>query len=305
VLTIRVKNLGPVQLTGVAFTDAMPASLVITSAGDIQSVGCGVNALGPKETSNISLTGGTIAANSTCIITVTVQGLAPGAIVNTTSTATGLAGAIAVTADPATATLQVGASEISFLVRYASNLAIGDSVVNMTNIGNFSSVVGISAGGAQNGNLCANVYAYSPDEQLVSCCSCVVTPNALNSLSVNGDLASNTLTPIRPSSMIVKMVASAPSASGTCNAATVTRAGTLNYLAPGLEAWGSTIHALPVTAGSAAGTYGTTETPFLKAKISDAELTRMTQLCAFIQANGSGYGICKSCKVGGLGASTK
>jgi len=31
----------------------------------------------------------------------------------------------------------------------------------------------------------------------------------------------------------------------------------------------------------------------------------MTQLCAFIRANGSGYGICKSCKVGGLGASAK
>ena len=105
--------------------------------------------------------------------------------------------------------------------------------------------------------------------------------------------------------MVIKMVASAPSATGSCNSATVTRAGAVNFLAPGLEAWGTSLHALPATAGSAVGTYGTAETPFLKAKISDAELTRMTQLCAFIQANGSGYGICMSCKVGGLGAGAK
>ena len=139
----------------------------------------------------------------------------------------------------------------------------------------------------------------------MSCCTCVVTPNALNSLSVVNDLASNTLTPIRPSAMVIKLVASAPSATGSCNAATVTRNGAANFLAPGLEAWGTSLHALPATAGSAAGTYGTAETPFSKARITDAELTRTTQLCAFIQANGSGYGICKSCKVGGLGAATK
>jgi hypothetical protein len=256
----------------------------------------------------VSLTNGTIAANGTCTITVTVQGIAPGIngapVVNTTSTVSGTVQTANLIGDPATATLQIGASEISFLVRYASNLAIGDSVVNMTNVGNFSSLTGLP-GGAQNGNICANVYAYSPDEQLVSCCSCVVTPNGLNSLSVVNDLASNTLTPIRPSAMVIKLVASAPTAAGSCNAATVTRAGAANFLAPGLEAWGSTLHALPSTAGTPAGTFGVAETPFSKARISDAELTRMTQLCAFIQANGSGYGICKSCKVGGLGAATK
>ena len=309
VLTIMITNPNTFVMTGVSFTDAMPtAHLIITPAGDIQSVGCGVNAVGVAGSNNISLTNGTIAGNGTCTITVTVQGIAPGVggvpVVNTTSAVTGTVQTVGLTGNVAMATLQIGASEISFLVRYASNLAIGDSVVNMTNIGNFSSLTGLP-GGAQNGNICANVYAYSPDEQLVSCCTCVVTPNALNSLSVVNDLAGNTLTPIRPSSMVIKLVASAPSASGTCNAATVTRAGSANFLAPGLEAWGSTLHALPATAGSAAGTYGTTETPFLKAKFSDAELTRMTQLCAFIQANGSGYGICKSCKVGGLGASTK
>src|SRR5438105_5887097 len=59
------------------------------------------------------------------------------------------------------------AADTPFQVRYASNLAIGDSVVNITNTGASSTV----AFPTQNGNLCANVYTFSPDEQLISCCT--------------------------------------------------------------------------------------------------------------------------------------
>jgi len=204
----------------------------------------------------------------------------------------------------------VYAQDSSYQVRYASNLAIGDSVVNFSNDGASSSqscvtgcvtTVGTTTF-AQNGDICANVYAYSPDEQLVSCCSCNVTPNALNSLSAKGDLASNTLTPIIPSALVIKVLASYGGSKCTASsAATITTAD----LIPGLLAWGTTIHALPVTAGTPATTYGVTETQFAQGQLSGAEFQRMTQLCAFIRANGSGYGICKSCKVGGLGASAK
>jgi len=306
-LSIVVENLNTYPMTNVNFTDAMPSSLIIVTPTDVTSSGCGAGAVVANAgTSLVSLTGGSIVSGVPCIITVTVQGTAPGSQVNTTSIVTSTVNGLSLPGKPATATLQVGPSQLSFFVRYAANLAIGDSVVNMTNTGQYSSVPGIPV--AQNGNICANVYTYSPDEQLVSCCSCLVTPNALASLSVNGDLTSNALTPIRPSAAVIKMVASAPgtgTAAQSCNPATVTRGGTANFLVPGLAAWGSTLHALPVTAGTPAGTYGTTETPFALGTYSDAELARMTQLCAFVQANGSGYGICKSCKVGGLGAAAK
>jgi hypothetical protein len=186
-----------------------------------------------------------------------------------------------------------------FQVRYASNLAIGDSVVNFTNSGASSTSDGLAGGGAQNGDICANVYAYSPDEQLVSCCSCNVTPNALNSLSAKNDLASNTLTPIIPSALVIKVLATEGGSKCTASKAASVSFGDLRS---GLVAWGTTVHTLPTLAAT---TYGVTETAFANPYLSKAELSRMTQLCAFIRANGSGYGICKSCKVGGLGAASK
>jgi hypothetical protein len=199
-----------------------------------------------------------------------------------------------------------------FQVRYASNLAVGDSVINLTNDGASSTAGDATMGAAQNGNLCVNVYAYTPDEQMASCCTCIVTPNGLNSLSVRSDLASNPLTPVIPSAMVIKLVATKGDSTNTCNAAKWNGTGNVAEVIPGLMAWGTTIHALPVTPGTPATTYGVIETAFSvgsgdngAGKPSTAEATRMQQLCGFIKANGSGYGICKSCRLGGLGSSSK
>lgn len=169
------------------------------------------------------------------------------------------------------------AHDTPFQVRYAANVgpgSAGDSVINITNTG------------ASGGNICVNVYTFSPDEQEVSCCSCVVTPNGLVSLSVKNDLISNTLTPAVPSAVVVKLLSTT---GGACNAAAP------GALAAGLAAWGTTVHAAP--AGSAV-----TETSFTPATLSAAELSRIAGLCGFIQSNGSGFGICRSCRTGALGA---
>jgi hypothetical protein len=170
-------------------------------------------------------------------------------------------------------------------VRYVSNLIVGDSVVNITNAGTANTANGALA------NICANIYTFAPDEQLVSCCSCTVTPGALVSLSTRSDLISNTLTPGVPVSVVVKVVTTAGTA---CNASNVPPAN----LAPGLRAWGTTLHALPTTPS----TYRVTETEFSPTALSAADLARITSFCGFIQANGSGFGICRSCRLGGLGA---
>jgi hypothetical protein len=171
-----------------------------------------------------------------------------------------------------------------YQVRYAANMNIGDSVVNVTNAGTLN-------GFETAGNICANVYVFAEDQQLVSCCTCPLTPNHLKTLSVRNDLISNTLTPGVPIGVTIALLSSAPVA-GVCNAATVPAAN----LARGMVAWGTTIHAAPD------GTYFGSETQFAPAELSASEFQKLTSYCGFIQANGSGYGICKSCRQGAAGA---
>jgi hypothetical protein len=168
-------------------------------------------------------------------------------------------------------------ADAPFQIRYATNLNIGDSVVNISNTG------------ASAQALCANVYTFDPAEEMISCCTCSVTPNALQSLSVIRSLISNPLTPAIPSSVVIKIL----SATGTCNASVI------GELAPGLVAWGTTLH---LNTSTAVPTYYGTETAFTPASLSESELTHVTSTCGFIQANGSGFGICAGCAAGGLGA---
>ena len=146
---------------------------------------------------------------------------------------------------PAFAQLGVVADE--FQVHYAANLNIGDSVVDITNTG-----ATVSNGVSQ--NLCANLYTFDPAEEMISCCSCVVTPNGLQSLSVLKSLISNPLTPAVPTAVVVKIIASVGS---PCNPN-----GTTTRLAHGLLAWGTTLHQ-NTSVGSPA--YAVTETPFAQA----------------------------------------
>ena len=179
-----------------------------------------------------------------------------------------------------------------FQVRYASNLNAGDSVINITNTG--ARGAGLQAGTTASitGSLCVSAYAFSPDEQMIACCSCPVTPNGLRSLS-----AQDFIGHIRfggPSSFVVKLLASIP-VGGSCAGS----AASPGSLAQGMAAWGTTLHAAP------GGGYQVTETSFIPATLSDGELSRLTNHCMFILANGSGYGICKSCRLGGLGGARR
>jgi hypothetical protein len=189
-----------------------------------------------------------------------------------------------------------------YQVRYASNLNVGDSVINITNSGARGAGLAAGTSASTTGAICVNVYAFSPDEQMISCCSCPVTPNGLVSLSSRQDLISNTLTPAVPTSIVVKLYATVP-VGGSCNGS----AANPGQATSGMLAWGTTVHA-----GAAAGSAAVvTETAFSPASLSRGtedgtvgigELARLTSLCTFINANGSGFGICRSCRLGGLGA---
>ena len=215
-----------------------------------------------------------------------------------------------------------------FQIRYASNLTAGDSVVNITNTGaNGNNLFGPGFG-APAGNICVNVYAFSPDEQMISCCSCLVTPNGLVHLTANNDLVSNTLTGIRPNSIVIKLVATAtgyenrhtgpsgadshdPDYTGSSCTNSAALAGSQFPVADaGLLAWGTTLHSSSNIDPPPAGAFSITETPFLPASLGktrvelgegDTELASLANRCVNIIGNGSSFGICRSCRLGGLG----
>ncbi|HZU31819.1 MAG TPA: hypothetical protein VFB79_11930, partial [Candidatus Angelobacter sp.] len=91
-LTFTIQNGNATALTGVAFTDTLPAGLVVsTPNGLIGSCGSGT-ITATAGTNIISLTGGTIAANSSCTFSVNVTGTAAGLQNNTTSAVTSTEG---------------------------------------------------------------------------------------------------------------------------------------------------------------------------------------------------------------------
>lgn len=193
-----------------------------------------------------------------------------------------------------------------FQVRYASNLQAGDSVINITNTGaNGASPFGPGFGGAA-GNICANVYTFSPDEQLISCCSCLVTPNGLVSLSAQNDLINNTLTGVRPNSIVVKLLATIAGTGGTGTSCTNSAASLTATAVSGMLAWGTSLHSAaaapaPPAPNTPAGPFSITETAFSPASLSAAERLSITNRCTNIIGNGSSFGICRSCRQGGLG----
>src|SRR6516165_2095621 len=186
-----------------------------------------------------------------------------------------------------------------YQVKYASNLTIGDSVINITNTGARGAGLGFGTSASVTGAICVNVYVYDPSEEVVSCCSCPLTPNGLISLSAQNDLISNPLTRGNPTSIVIKLLATVP-VGGTCNNSALL-AGTVTF-APGMAAWGTTLHN---NSSVSATSYSVTETAFTPSSLSGGEFARLQYGCGVVANVGSGFGICNSCRLGGLGATAK
>ena len=288
-LTFTIQNPNvPVSLTGVGFTDTLPSGLLVSTPNGLTG-SCGggtITAAGGINT--ITLAGATLAPTSACTFSVNVTAVAEGIQKNVTSAVNSVEGG---SGNTASASITTGSA---LQVRYAANLDAGDAVINLSNSGangaNFS-----GPGFGNSGNICVSVYAFSPDEQLASCCSCLITPNGLASLSVVNDLTSNTLTGVHPSSVVIKLLSSLAGGDGTGSSCIGSQAFP-NVPAPGMLAWGTTLHP------SASGTLSVVETPFSPSTLSQQELTSLTNRCTNIIGNGSSFGICRSCRGGGLGA---
>jgi uncharacterized repeat protein (TIGR01451 family) len=143
-LEFTLTNLHPTEdATGVAFTDDLDAELSGLAATGTPVMGCGGTLSG---TGFLTFTGGTVAAASSCTITVTVQ--VPAAVpfgtaaTNTTSSVTGTIDGVGVTGDPASDDLlvEVAAFTKSF---DGPSTATGTAVLTFT-IENLNDVDGLA-----------------------------------------------------------------------------------------------------------------------------------------------------------------
>jgi len=132
------------------------------------------------------------------------------------------------------------------------------------------------------GYLCAMIYVFTYDQQMAECCGCGESPDNLDTLDVNSDLTSNPLTSTTPTTGVIKIV-SAPDP-GFCDP-------TSPYVpTPDLRAWATHIQSQCIYQDNSG--YAITETPFLDAPLSGAELAALQSQCAFIGILGSGHGQC-------------
>jgi hypothetical protein len=116
---------GLANLTGVSFSDALPAGLAVASPLSVTgacsgSVTNGANALAPGNT-NIVLTGGVVPLNGTCAITVAVTPTTAGAKTNITSVITALESGPGVTTGTATLTVLPSVTINAPAITYGAN----------------------------------------------------------------------------------------------------------------------------------------------------------------------------------------
>jgi hypothetical protein len=179
-----------------------------------------------------------------------------------------------------TVTLLVGSGWAAVTTPPADTLKV-DYFSNANTAGSPDGTLRITHPGTAAGNVCASIFVFDPQQELTECCSCLLTPDGLRTLSVNTDLTSNPLTGVILKTGLIKLVSTIP-VSNTCPLPTKVNA------EPALRAWTTHIQ----NSGNAV-----TETASQDATLSAGEVNRLAAQCFAIKLDGSGSGIC-SCGTG-------
>jgi len=212
----------------------------------------------------------------------------------------------------AQSTASEGDNDAYYLGYYGgANMGLPPAEVNIVNPGSTGgySYFDPNAPGRYYGDLCANIYVFTSDQEMVECCSCFLSPNGLRTLSVDIDLTANPLTATAPNAGLIKIVSSeidTNQGDGACSGVSTNPAGKSEFTdvaqAP-YEPYGSlrtwSTHIRPTTTTL----FTLSEASFRHADIGHVEygaedrdgtgeLRKLQQQCHNIALNGSGHGHC-------------
>ena len=163
-----------------------------------------------------------------------------------------------------------------YLVDYFSNTAAADQSIRLVNFGANGTPLT-----SPTGDVCANIYVFDANQEMIECCSCRITPNGVLRFSLGVNSFLNDVTGVIPTSGDVKIL-STNGTGTTCSPVTL-NAG----LTDSLVGFGSHNQ----VAGIPAAVFQT-ETQIPAAALSGQEQAFLTQTCQFIRYLGSGFGIC-------------
>jgi hypothetical protein len=165
----------------------------------------------------------------------------------------------------------------TYFVDYYSNNAgpvpaAPDQMVRIINVG-----VGGTPLTSPTGDICADIYVFDNNQELIACCDERITPNELDSASVGNQLTSNPVTSVVPAAGVIK-IAITPGPCGT--PLTAADASLAMVFATHLQVTGAKTFV--------------TETEILPSPFSAAEAAFLPQACSFAMYLGSGKGTCSS-----------
>jgi hypothetical protein len=143
--------------------------------------------------------------------------------------------------------------------------------------------VRLSNPGTTGGNVCAAIFVFNADQEVQACCSCLLTPDGLLTLSVNDDLTTNPLTGVTLISGSFSIISTA-TVNGSCPLPT-----TLNPISGGVRSWSTHIEQLRFKATKR---YSGTVAPSQDATLSATEESTLATDCYDIYVAGSGHGFC-------------
>ena len=190
-LTFTITNpaANAVAETGVAFTDTLPAGLVVATPNGLTNT-CGGTATAVAGSGSISLTGGTIAASSTCTLTVNITATASGNFVNTTGNVSSTNGG---TGNTATANISVATPPTITKTFGAAVIPLnGSTSLTFTITNPAANTIGLT-GVAFTDNLPAGLVVATPNALTSTCGGTTTAVAGSGSISLSaGTLAVNT-----------------------------------------------------------------------------------------------------------------